>query len=184
MILKNNNYLDRVHYFDSSNIIAWGRRGELIKSTDGGVNWKFQQVENFARDSMSIDTNWFFMSFRDLSWPDLYTIFIGTDSGFFYKFFPSGVSVDDKINIFTQSKIHPNPVSNGNPFYFYIKDLPEGLYSLEIMDILGNTVFLEESYFSSATVLQRINSDFSPGIYFLNLKSENIIVAQNKIIIQ
>lgn len=176
--------LYRVKYFDSLNVLAWGPTNVLIKSTDGGRNWKFQQVENYSNDSASLDTTWYYLNFYQACWPELNSIYVVASSSILYKYVPNANSIDDFLNENNNLQVYPNPANKGEPIYLQLSGLKEGNYELEIRDILGRKYYSHSGYFSPVQTLVQIDADIASGAYFLILRNSSKIVSVNKILIK
>ncbi len=112
-----------------------------------------------------------------------YTVIIGDSNGCVNSatqyVLIDGISENQNDNAIA---IYPNP-SNGNFMIEWVNGLPSEKISIEVLNTLGQKVFSSEEEIFTPSFIKEISlKNISAGIYFLEIKSENIFL-KKKIII-
>ncbi|NLA24158.1 MAG: T9SS type A sorting domain-containing protein, partial [Bacteroidales bacterium] len=73
--------------------------------------------------------------------------------------------------------IYPNP--NGGEFYINLSNYPNSKYDIRVVDVLGKTVYEQETNNKSLVEIKDIN----PGTYFINITADGELIYYEKIVI-
>jgi hypothetical protein len=141
--------------------------------------------------------NWIVKTFAPSTTIDLSFVGLGTFSipGFKMDIHNPPLSVDDNISIVSDFVLHqnyPNPFGNvsgsnkADTKISWIQSTP-GWVSLKLFNSIGEEIeTLAEGYFNSGnyTINYSANSNLSAGIYFYQLRAENIVITKKMLLIK
>jgi photosystem II stability/assembly factor-like uncharacterized protein len=145
----------------------------ISKTTDGGITWNYT---NYPLSTTYDTTN---DGGRNIFCTDSNTCYIITNVGVIIKTTNGGGAVGiNESHIENETlKIYPNPATNQITIEFDLAETKN--IFIEIKNVLGQTVQTISNSFSQGTNKIEIDvSNFSEGIYFVQLQSGNKIVYQ------
>ncbi len=166
--------------------VSW--LGKILKTTDGGDNWRFQ---------ISGTTNWL----TSLYFTDRYNGWIVGRQGTILHTKDGGGITTDLQNedyqlpiAFSLSQNYPNPFNPSTTIKYQIPDLPAGrqelsFVTLKVYDVLGKevaTLVNEEKPAGKYEVEFRIAViyELSSGIYFYQLRAGNFVETKKMVLLK
>ena len=168
-------HLKNIRYYDSLNIIAFGDDYSLVKTSDGGKNWKQLNIPFFSKDvfdslifvnDVEKQTEYYrFVMFHHLQWPTLQKFYISTSGllsrhGYLYESITNTTDVISSDNTKKDFLLFPNPTTSTTT----IKLDEELNGKITAVDLLGNET-LVWSGFAPVGDLELDVSHLPAGIY-------------------
>jgi hypothetical protein len=157
----------RLLFYDKQNGLATGPFFTLYRTTDGGVTWLRDSLEQYSKQNQGDET----LNFIITAWPKLNTTYaINTlPVDFLLKCTLEGsvtVEENDQEAIKDKIVISPNPIDSNSLINITINEATSDKLSIYVYDILGKLIAKKENSFEETT---QINSPHIPGVYYLKI---------------
>ena len=170
--------MNSVYFINEQTGWCCGKRGNLFKTTSGGINWNIQSSNYYTNDK-----------FLSIKFTDENTGWVVGENGAILKTTTGGTvfishisaEIPEKYSLYQN---YPNPFNPSTNIKFDIHK--QGIASLKVFDLLGKEIeTLVDENLSVGTYEVTFNASSLPsGIYFYVLKTGDFVESKKMMLVK